>query len=115
DRPPGFLDQPGHVVPVRGLLRKHADMAEGGEAAEIVYAVMLHRPGLAERRLRKAPAAHAFLVRVAGEDGVGAVPFAFRQRAPPDRLSFGPDDAVGAVLLQLLAVAAVEQRIVRVR
>ena len=60
----------------------------------------------------KAPAADAFLVGVAGEDGVGALPLLLRQRALPDRLAFRPHDAVRAVLLQLLAVAAVDQRIV---
>ena len=112
DRPPRALDQAGHVIPVRGLLGKDADMAERGEAAEIVDAVMPHRPGLAERRLREAPAAHAFLVGVAGEDRVGLLPVAGRQRLLPDRLAFGPDDAIGAVLLELLAAAAVEQRVV---
>src|SRR5690606_38112877 len=71
-----------------------------------------HRPGLAERRLRKAPAAHAFLVGVAGEDRVGLCPLPVGQRALPDRLALGPVDAVGAVLLELAAVARVEQRIV---
>ena len=37
-----------------------------------------------------------------------------RQGALPDRLAFRPDDAIGAVLLELLAVAAVEQRVVGV-
>ena len=87
-------------------------MAERGEAAEIVDAVMAHRPGLAERRFWKTPAAHAFLVGVAGEDRVGRVPLLGRQRSLPDRLALRPHDAVGPVLLQLLAVAAVEQRIV---
>ena len=88
-------------------------MAERGEAAEIVDAVMLHRPGLAERRLRKAPAADAFLVGVAGEDRRRRLSQSrCRQRPLPDRLALGPHDAVGAVLLQLLAVAAVDQRIV---
>ncbi len=111
-RPPRLLDQAGHVVPMRSLLGKDADMAERGEAAEIVNAVMPHRPGFAERCFWKTPAAHAFLVGVAGEHGVGAVPFAFGQRTPPDCLPFRADDAIGSVLLQLLAVAAVEQRIV---
>ena len=103
------------MVPVRRLLGKHADMAERGEAAEIVDAVMAHRPGFAERLFWKAPSAHAFLVGIAGEDRVGLPPFASRQRLLPDRLPLGPHDPVGAVLLELLAVAAVEQRVVVVR
>ena len=76
------------MVPVRRLLGEDADMAEGGEAAEKVDAVMAHRPGLAERLLRKAPAADAFLVGVAGEDGVGASPF--RLPAAPSARSPAP-------------------------
>src|SRR5690606_26005368 len=96
-----------------GLLGKDADMAERGEAAEIVEAVMLHRPGLAERGLGEAPAAHALLVGVAGEDRVGLPPLALGERRPPDRLALRPVDAVGAVLLQLAAVAGIEERVVR--
>jgi hypothetical protein len=87
-------------------------MAKRGETAEIVDAVMLHRPGLAERQLGETPAADALLVGVAGEDGVGTLPFLCRQGLLPDRLALGPHDTVGAILFELLAGAAVEQRII---
>ncbi len=91
------------------LLRKDADMAEGGEAAIKIDAEKMQRPGLAERLLRKAPAAGAFLVRIAGEDGIDLFPDMGCQRRLPERLAFRADDAIGAVLLELQAVAAVDQ------
>ena len=41
---------------------KNADMAEGGEAAEIIDPSCLHGPGFAERRVGEAPAAHALFI-----------------------------------------------------
>ena len=73
---------------------------------------MAHRPRFAERCLREAPAAHPFLVGVAGEYRVGLFPVAGRQRLLPDRLPFGPHDAVRSILFELLAIAAVDQRVV---
>src|SRR5690606_42043404 len=93
-RPAHTADQRLHVRPVRGLLGKHADMPERGETAEIVDAVVAHRPGFAESRLRKAPTAEPLLVRVAGEDCVGRRPFAFGKRRLPYRLAFGTHDTV---------------------
>ncbi len=91
------------------LLGEDADMTEGGEAAEEIDAEQIERPGLAERIFREAPAAGAFLVGIAGEDGIDLFPDMSGQRRPPQRLGLGTDDAVGAVLLQLFAVAAVDQ------
>ena len=105
DLPPGTADQRIHLAPVRGLFGKDANMPERGEPTEIVDAVMPHRPGLAEHGLGKAPAAHALLVGVAGEDRVDVVPVRLRQGTGPDRLTFGPHDAVGPVLLQLFAAS----------
>ena len=101
-----------HMVPMRGLFGEDADMPKRGEAAEIVDAVMFHRPCFAERGFRKAPAAHPFLVGVAGKDRVGALPIALGQGRLPYGLPLGPDDPVGSILLQLASRAAVDQRIV---
>ena len=49
-------------------------MTERGEAAEKIDAEQIERPGLAERFFRKAPAAGAFLVGIAGEDGIDLFP-----------------------------------------
>ena len=115
DRPPRAFDQAGHVIPVRGLLGKHADMAERGEAAEIVEPVMAHRPGLAERRFRETPAAHPFLVGVAGEDRVGPFPFA-QPAAPFARSPALPGGRCGrGRIARASRRAAVDQRIVGVR
>ena len=105
----GLLDARLHPVPVDDLLGKHADMPEGGEAAEEIDAEQGQRPGLAERFLGETPAAHAFLVRIAGEDRVGPVPDMVGKRRAPQRLRFRPDDAVRPVLLELQCVAAVDQ------
>lgn len=92
-----------------GALASKPVMTEGGEATEEIDAEQIERPGLAERLFREAPAARAFLVGVAGEDGIDLFPDLGRQRRPPQRLGLGADDAVGAVLLELFAVAAVDQ------
>src|SRR5690606_38331600 len=114
-RPARSPDQRLHMRPVRGLLGKDADMPERGETAEIVDAVVAHRPGFAESRLWKAPTAEPLLVRVAGEDCVGRRPFAFGKRRLPYRLAFGAHDAIRPVLLQLPPSAGIEQRVVTTR
>ena len=111
----GGADRRLGVRPVGRLLGKDADMAERGEAAEIGEAVVGQRPGLAERRLREAPAAGALLLGVAGEDGVGAVPGGGRQPRRPDRLVLRPPHDERPVALELLAAAAVDQRVVGAR
>src|SRR5690606_24807489 len=98
------------MAPVRTLLGEDADMAERGKAAQIVDAVMFHRPCFAERLPWKTPAAHAFLVGVAGEDGIGLGPFGRRQRRLPDRLTLRTLDHIGTILLELAAAARIQQR-----
>ncbi|MNT44270.1 hypothetical protein D3C72_1807890 [compost metagenome] len=100
-----------HPAPVGELLGKHADMAEGGEAAMEVRAEKLHRPGLAKNGAGKAPAAHAVLVGVAGKDRVRVLPHAVGQGTRPERLRLGAHDPVRSVLLELFAGAAVDQMI----
>ena len=63
------------------------------------------------KRQRPMPSSSVSPVKIAS----ALFPFARRQRLLPDRLPFRADDAIGAVLLELLAVAAVDQRIVVVR
>src|SRR5690606_24677475 len=103
-----------HVRPVRALFREDADMAKRREATEIVEAVMLHRPGFAERFAWKPPAAHAFFIGVTGEDRVGLGPFALRQGGLPDGLPLGALDPVRAVLLKLASVARIQKGVVGV-
>ena len=105
-------DKPIHIGPMRGLLWEHANMAERGETAMKGNAIVLHWPCFAERHFRKGPASHAFLVGVAGEDGIGLVPFLLRQARQPDCLTFRADDPIGTILLELQPVAAVEKRII---
>jgi hypothetical protein len=66
-----------HERPVRLLFRKGAHMAEGGEAAGIADRTVAHGPGLSEVR-PPLPAAGAFLVHIAAEDRVGALPLVGR-------------------------------------
>src|SRR5690606_41142606 len=83
-------------------------------AAEIIDIVMAHRPRLTERRARKAPPPHTFLIGIAGEDRIRLQPLGFTQCRAPDRLTFGPHNAIGPILLQLLAVSGINQRVIRV-
>ncbi len=75
-------------------------------------AVVLHRPCFTERQFRKCPAPHAFLIGIAGEDGIRLIPLFLRQVRQPDSLTFRADNPIGAVLLELQPIAAVEKRII---
>jgi hypothetical protein len=111
ERAPRRSDAVAHPLPVRDLLRKDADVAERGEAAEEADAVIGERPGLRDR-LPVAPAAVGLLVADADEGGVGRVPVGRRPAWRPDRLLLRPHDPVAPVALKLPAVARIEEGIV---
>ena len=69
-----------HERPMRLLLGERADMAEGGEAAGKADRAVPADPGFFEAGA-PLPAPGAFLVDVAGEDGVGPLPVGGRQAA----------------------------------
>ncbi|KAI1693424.1 hypothetical protein Ddc_22841 [Ditylenchus destructor] len=108
-RPVGRFDGMFQPFPMHDLFGKDANMPEGREAAEKFDPEQGQRPCLAERFLRKAPAAHAVLIGIAGKDGIGILPYAVRDRRLPESLRFGTDDAVIAILFKLQAVAAIDQ------
>lgn len=101
----------GHPRPMDDLLGKHAGVPERGEAAIEIDAQQPGRPGLAMDIVRKPPAAHALLVGVAGENGIGLGPGAVGKCPRPKRLRFGADDRHRPVALELFARAGIEQPI----
>src|SRR5687768_11863005 len=74
-----------HERPMRLLLGKNADMAEGGEAAGEVDGAMAARPCLPHAGTAL-PASGALLVEVAGESRVGTLPFVRGEFPRPHRL-----------------------------
>ena len=97
--------------PVRLLLGKRADMAERGEAAREADRAVPADPGFAEAGA-PLPAPGAFLVDVAGEDRVGALPLVRGEPRRPDRLLLRPVERQRAEALELAPVAGIEQRVV---
>ncbi len=97
--------------PVGGLFRKDRQMAKGGEAAVKPDPVPAHRPGVS--RLGAKPPV-AGLVLIGGiEHRIGRGPGVGVQARRPKALGFGANQPIGAAAFQLLAVAAVDQAIVR--
>ncbi len=100
-----------YPVPVWGLLRKHAHMAEGHEAAEIARGAVGHFPGLGHAA-SELPAAWAFFVNVAGKDRVRPVPHRLLEARQAHSLRLWPDNGKAAIALQLLPAPHVQQGIV---
>ena len=109
DRTLRRFDDVLHPGPVDLLFGENPDVTEAGEATMKIDAEQLHRPGFAKRALGEAPAAHAVLISVAGEDGVHLLPMSGGKRPLPERLRFRTDDTMIAILLELLACAAVDE------
>ncbi len=96
--------------PVGRLLGKEGQMAKGGETPVEAHVAPLQRPGLG-RLAGKAPAAG--LVLIGGvEHRVGRRPDRLGLARTPQALRLRPHDAIGAVTLQLLPIAAVDQAVV---
>ncbi len=83
ERPAGTLHLIDHPGPVCELLRENADVAERRQAAEEIRIEQPHWPGFAHCLLGKPPAPQPVLVRVAGEDRIGIVPYMRRQDRRP--------------------------------
>src|SRR5690606_16563482 len=89
-----------HEGEMRLLLGEGADMPKRGEAAFEADRAVPADPALAGSRAAF-PAARAFLVHVAGEDGVGLLPFGDGEARRPDRLLLGAVEQNAAEALEL--------------
>src|SRR5690606_21401452 len=103
------LQPPPHPVPHRGHVGKEAEVAKGRALRGETDLGPGKRPALLRDRASVLPATASVLVRAGNEFTVGIPP---GQPGPPQRLRFGPDEAMRAVTLQLAAVAAVYQAVV---
>ncbi|MND99911.1 hypothetical protein D3C80_923040 [compost metagenome] len=98
--------------PVGRLLWEEGQVAEGGEAAHEAHVAPFQREGVDGAVGVEAPAAGVlfFLLRI--EDGVGALE-GCRVVRRPEALRLGSNDGVTAISLQLAAMPAVDQGVIR--